>query len=87
MAFVGKTKKTQPQFESPEEMYLSGALPRTTEAVDGLWVHQGDVIRAYAEHHQKTPDLALELPTGSGKTIPALMIGEWIRRKNEGPVI
>jgi hypothetical protein len=87
MAFVGKTKKAQQQFESPEEMYLSGTLPRTTEAVDGLWVHQGDVIRAYAEHHQKTSDLALELPTGSGKTIPGLLIGEWIRRKEEGPVI
>ncbi|MCC3332967.1 DEAD/DEAH box helicase [Nocardia abscessus] len=87
MAFVGRTKKAQQQFESPEEMYLSGTLPRTTEAVDGLWLHQGDVIRAYAEHYQKSPDLALELPTGSGKTIPGLLIGEWIRRKNEGPVI
>lgn len=87
MAFLGKTKKAQQQFESPEEMYLSGTLHRTTEAVDGLWVHQGDVIRAYAEHHQKTPDLALELPTGSGKTIPGLLIGEWVRRKNEGPII
>lgn len=87
MAFQGKAKKVQQQFESPEEMYLSGTLPRTTEAVDGLWLHQGDVIRAYAEHHQNTDDLALELPTGSGKTLPGLLIGEWVRRKAEGPVI
>ncbi len=87
MAFQGKMKRVQQQFESPEEMYLSGTLPRTTDAVDGLWVHQGDVIRAYAEHHQKTADLALELPTGSGKTIPGLLIAEWVRRKGEGPVI
>lgn len=87
MAFQGKTKRAQQQFPSPEELYLSGTLPRTTEAVDGLWLHQGDVIRAYAEHHQNTPDLALELPTGSGKTLPGLLIAEWVRRKNEGPVI
>lgn len=87
MAFQGKPKRVQQQFPSPEELYLSGTLPRTTEAVDGLWLHQGDVIRAYAEHHQATPDLALELPTGSGKTLPGLLIGEWVRRKSEGPVI
>ncbi|WP_164657649.1 DEAD/DEAH box helicase [Streptomyces sp. RLB3-17] len=87
MAFQGKTKRAQQQFPSPEELYLSGTLPRTTAAVDGLWLHQGDVIRAYAEHHHKTPDLALELPTGSGKTIPGLLVAEWVRQKSEGPVI
>jgi hypothetical protein len=87
VAFQGKSKRVQQQFPSPEELYLSGTLPRTTEAVDGLWLHQGDVIRAYAEHHQDTPDLALELPTGSGKTLPGLLIAEWVRRKSEGPVV
>lgn len=51
------------------------------------WLHQGDVIRAYAERHVGTPDLALELPTGSGKNLPGLLIGEWVRRKDEGPAI
>jgi len=55
MAFVGKSKKTQQQFETPEEMYLRGALPRTADAVSSLWIHQGDVLRAYAEKHQATP--------------------------------
>ncbi len=87
MAFQAKIKRVQQQFPSPEEPYLSGTLPRTTEAVDGLWVQQGDVIRAHAENHQGTPDLALELPTGSGKTIPGLLIADWVRRKGEGPVI
>lgn len=87
MAFQGKTNPLQQQFPSPEELYLCGTLPRTTEAVDGLWLHQGEVIRGYADHHQTTPDLALELPTGSGKTLPGLLIGEWVRRKGEGLVI
>lgn len=87
MAFLGKSKRAVQQFSSPEELYLSGTLPRTTDAVDSLWLHQGDVIRAYAENHQNTLDLALELPTGTGKTLPGLLIGEWMRRKGEGPII
>ncbi|MFE3444952.1 DEAD/DEAH box helicase [Nocardia sp. NPDC059180] len=87
MAFQGKPKRVVSQFPSPEELYLSGTLPRTTEAVDSLWLHQGDVIRAYAENHQNTADLALELPTGTGKTLPGLLIAEWVRRKAQGPVI
>jgi len=87
MAFQGKTKRAAQQFESPEELYLRGALPRTADAVSGLWIHQGDVLRAYAEKHRNTPDLALELPTGTGKTLPGLLIAEWVRRKAEGPVL
>lgn len=87
MAFVGKPKKNTQQYSSPEELYLSGTLPRTKEAVDSLWLHQGDVIRAYAKNHQDDPDLALELPTGTGKTLPGLLIGEWVRSKAEGPVL
>lgn len=87
MAFKGPAKKVQQQFDSPEEMYARGSMPRTTDAVSSLWVHQGDVLRAYAAGHQQTPDLALELPTGTGKTLPGLLMAEWVRRKDEGPVL
>lgn len=87
MAFVGKTRKAQQQFETPEELYLRGALPRTDDAVSSLWIHQGDVLRAYAEKHEETSDVALELPTGTGKTLPGLLIAEWVRRKAQGPVL
>jgi hypothetical protein len=87
MAFVGKSKKVQQQFETPEEMYLRGALPRTADAVSSLWVHQGDVLRTYAEKHKDTLDVALELPTGTGKTLPGLLIAEWVRRQGAGPVL
>lgn len=86
-ADIGKTKRAVQQFSSPEELYLSGTLPRTTGAVDSLWLHQGDVIGAYAENHQHTSDLALELPPVTGKILPGLLIGEWVRRKAGGPVI
>ena len=87
MAFVGKPKKNTQQYSSPEELYLSGTLPRTKEAVDSLWLHQGDVIRAYAKNHQDDPDLALELPTGTGKTLPGLLIGELSMSTRLGPTM
>lgn len=55
-------------------------------AVPGLWLHQGDVLRAYLTDHEATPGLALELPTGTGKTLPGLVIAEWVRREAAGPV-
>ncbi|UZK92681.1 DEAD/DEAH box helicase (plasmid) [Mycobacterium ulcerans] len=87
MAFVGRSKKVQQQFDTPEEIYLRGGLRRTGDAVSSLWIHQGDVLRAYAQKHQDTADIALELPTGTGKTLPGLLIAEWVRRKAAGPVL
>ena len=45
------------------------------------------MLRAYAEKHQATLDIALELPTGTGKMLPGLLIAEWVRRKAAGPVL
>jgi hypothetical protein len=45
-----------------------------------LWSHQADQLRTYDEDHRVTPDVALELPTGSGKTLVGLLIAEWRRR-------
>lgn len=49
--------------------------------------HQREVLLDYAaKHHDKT-DLAIQLPTGSGKTLVGLMIAEWRRRKNSERVV
>jgi hypothetical protein len=83
MAFQGKPTQKQVRYSSPEEMYLAaGALPRdASKAAEGLCLNQGDVVRAYAAHYREVPDLALELPTSSAKTLPGLLIGEWVRRE------
>jgi len=83
MAFRG----TPPKAARPatlEELYKE--LPRKRGAVSGLWLHQGDILRAYLADHEGTPDLALELPTGTGKTLPGLVVAEWVRREGAGPV-
>lgn len=81
--FKGKPAAPSPRPETPEELYVRGGLGRTQEAVQGLWVHQGDVLRKYAAQHVNTPDLAIELPTGTGKTLPGLLIADWVRRGGE----
>ncbi|UUY50142.1 DEAD/DEAH box helicase family protein [Streptomyces yangpuensis] len=74
------------KYPTPEALYPD--LPRKSGAVPGLLVHQGDLLRRYAaDSHVATADLALELPTGTGKTIPALVIAEWRRRTRKERVV
>jgi len=49
--------------------------------IQHLWSHQADIIREYHQHVDEK-HIALELPTGTGKTLVGLLIGEWRRRTN-----
>src|SRR5690242_17600160 len=63
--------------ETPEALFLD----TRTRKVPGLLSHQADVLRKYAKDATKRSDVALQLPTGSGKTLVGLLIAEWRRRK------
>lgn len=69
---------TAPVAESPERLFDD--LSRGRGSADALWAHQADVLRTYHQQHLTAPDVALELPTGAGKTLPGLLITEWRRR-------
>ncbi len=74
-----KAAPATPVAESPERLFDD--LPRTrTGGPAQLWSHQADILRDYHKAHQRTADVALELPTGAGKTLPGLLIAEWRRR-------
>ena len=62
----------------PEELfrYLRGRDPE----IKHLWSHQADLLRDYHKKHCNTRDVAIELPTGSGKTLVGLLIAEWRRQ-------
>ncbi|WP_148086319.1 DEAD/DEAH box helicase [Micromonospora sp. HM5-17] len=64
---------------SPLELFAD--LPRMGDAVPNLWGHQTGVLSEYVDAHVSTPDLAIELPTGTGKTVPGLLLADWRRRK------
>jgi hypothetical protein len=50
--------------------------------IKSLYSQQADIVRSYFENHLSSPDVSLELPTGSGKTLVGLLIGEYRRRFN-----
>lgn len=63
--------------DDPESLFRD--LRKKT--VPGLLSHQADLLRSYLAVHTQHADIALQLPTGSGKTLVGLLIAEWRRRK------
>lgn len=76
MAFKKPTTHTAVP-ESPDRLFRD--LPRRKHA--SLFDHQGQVLRNYVAKALDAPDVALQLPTGSGKTLVGLLLAEWRRRK------
>lgn len=79
-------RKTGPKSavpDSPDKLLLD--LPR--RKIPDVLPHQREVMRAYAQLASDKPDVALQLPTGSGKTLVGLLIAEWRRRKNQERVV
>jgi hypothetical protein len=63
--------------DNPEALFRD--LRKKT--IPGLLSHQADLLRSYLAVHTQHSDIAFQLPTGSGKTLVGLLIGEWRRRK------
>lgn len=82
MAF--KSRKTQSAVLS-DPVQLFRSLPHRKIETENP--HQREVLLQYAENHKNQSDLAIQLPTGSGKTLVGLMIAEWRRRKNTERVV
>ena len=76
MAFKQPTIKTTVP-KSPDRLFRD--LPRRKHA--SLFDHQGQILRTYADQGLEVPDVAFQLPTGSGKTLVGLLLAEWRRRK------
>jgi len=69
-------KGSLPIPSTPEELF-----DRLTKPPDGprnLWTHQGELLAAYRPH-VGTPDVAFGLPTGDGKSLVGMLVGEWRR--------
>ncbi|MGB3511741.1 MAG: DEAD/DEAH box helicase, partial [Microcoleaceae cyanobacterium] len=76
MAFK-KTRHSSISTETPEALYRD----LRNRKIEGLIAHQADILREYQKLALDKSDVALQLPTGSGKTLVGLLIGEWRRRK------
>ena len=79
-------KKAPPKLsvpESPDELLRD--LPR--RKIPDVLPHQREIMRSYTDTSLDVSDVALQLPTGSGKTLVGLLIGEWRRRRNQERVV
>lgn len=77
MAFKRRTS-TDLVPEDPEQLYRQLAL--TNDGPENLWAHQADVLRSWHGSNLNASDVAIELPTGAGKTLVGGLIGEFRRR-------
>lgn len=76
MAFkTPPTASTVP--ETPDKLFRE----LTRRKFPDVLPHQASMMQAYAAKAINAPDVALQLPTGSGKTLVGLLIAEWRRRK------
>lgn len=69
--------------ESPDRLFRD--LSRRKHA--SLYDHQGQMLRTYSAKALLASDVALQLPTGSGKTLVGLLLAEWRRRKYRERVV
>lgn len=81
MAFKTR-KKDEFSYSSPQDMYQDNKLKKIMGPLD----YQAAMLNLYIENADKKT-IALELPTGSGKTLVGLLIGEYRRRKYKEKVL
>ena len=63
--------------DTPERMFQDFS----DRKLKGLLTYQGQVLNEYQATATQKPDVAIKLPTGSGKTLVGLLIADWRRRK------
>ncbi len=82
---VFKTKSTSSGGPTdPEQLYR--LLAATNNGPAALWAHQADVLRAWHGEHIDKKDVAIELPTGAGKTLVGGLVADFLRRRDKKPV-
>lgn len=69
--------------DSPERMFLDFS----DRAFKGLLTHQGHVLAEYQAKAISASNVAIKLPTGSGKTLVGVLIAEWRRRRMQERVV
>ncbi len=58
----------------PESLFRD--LKQRSSRIQYLWSHQADILRTWHQNYLTLKDVALELPTGTGKTLIGLLIAD-----------
>ena len=76
-------RTSAPAEAKPESPVLMFRDLKRHETVKFLWGHQEKTLDAYFATYRDANDIAIELPTGTGKTLVGLLIAEYRRRAFE----
>lgn len=82
MAFKTRAGSTV-ALDDPEAMFRDFR----SRKIEGPLGHQSDILRSYVDEAIDSPDVAFQLPTGSGKTLVGLLVAEWRRRRDQLRVV
>jgi hypothetical protein len=73
-----RTSKTKESI--PESITLMFRDLKRNPSIKFLWGHQEKILDTYKDKHLQDKDIAIELPTGTGKTLVGLLIAEYRRK-------
>lgn len=82
MAFTKKSS-SETNYDSIESLFRD----IRTKKIAALYSHQSETIKIYEQKFFNEENIALELPTGSGKTLIGLLIGEYLRRTKNQKIV
>lgn len=82
MAFK-KIRKLSLDLSTPQTLFRD----MKNKKIPGLLEHQSTIIDNYMDNYYNSKNVALELPTGSGKTLVGLLLGEFKRLKDKKRVV
>lgn len=77
---VAFTRKSTDHNLPDDPLHLYRMLAVTNRGPAAVWGHQQDVLRSWHQDKSEAPDVAIELPTGAGKTLVGGLIAEFRRR-------
>jgi hypothetical protein len=71
----------------PESIVLMFRDLNRDPSVKYLWSHQDKILEEYYQKYLQSKNLAIELPTGSGKTLVGLLTAEYRRRASKERIV
>ncbi|MCQ9179230.1 transposase [Streptomyces sp. IBSBF 2953] len=83
MAF---TRKSTDSSLPDDPLHLYRMLAVANRGPAAVWGHQQDVLRSWHQSKSGSSDVAIELPTGAGKTLVGGLIAEFRRRTSQDRV-
>jgi hypothetical protein len=72
------SKTARPIPADPESLFRD--IKQRSPRIQYLWSHQADILRTWHQKYRNSKDVAIELPTGTGKTLIGLLIAEYRRQ-------